>query len=265
MSEQTGPEPAGSLFDHYPLGVAWDEMLAEPGAPRTAYKPVFHTLRAMTGRHAQGARRHPRPLLPRPGRHLRLRGGGAALPARRRAAGHLGARVAGHRVRRRAAGHGARVVPRRHLLPRGRDPARRARGHHPVAADRELEALPPRRHGHPPRQRRAGARRRRRPDPRRGGHLPGARGQRAGAVRASATSSPTAARWPTSSPRRSRRCGSARCTTTRGCCSRRCGPRRPTARSDPTVVVLTPGVFNSRLLRARPAGPDDGRRARRGP
>ena len=47
MSEQTGPDAAGSLFDHYTLGAAWDEMLAEPGAPRTAYKPVFHTLRAM--------------------------------------------------------------------------------------------------------------------------------------------------------------------------------------------------------------------------
>ena len=49
MSEQTGAEAADSLFDHYPLGVAYDEMLAEPGSPRTAYKPVFHTLRAMTG------------------------------------------------------------------------------------------------------------------------------------------------------------------------------------------------------------------------
>ena len=47
MNEQTGPDAAGSLFDHYTLGAAWDEMLAEPGAPRTAYKPVFHTLRAM--------------------------------------------------------------------------------------------------------------------------------------------------------------------------------------------------------------------------
>ena len=42
-------EGAGSLFDHYALGAAWDEMLAEPGSPRTPYKPVFHTLRAMNG------------------------------------------------------------------------------------------------------------------------------------------------------------------------------------------------------------------------
>ena len=49
MSEQTGAEAGDSLFDHYPLGAAYDEMLAEPGSPRTAYKPVFHTLRAMTG------------------------------------------------------------------------------------------------------------------------------------------------------------------------------------------------------------------------
>ncbi len=47
MSERTDPDGVGSLFDSYTLGAAWDEMLAEPGAPRTAYKPVFHTLRAM--------------------------------------------------------------------------------------------------------------------------------------------------------------------------------------------------------------------------
>ena len=47
MSEQTDPDALGSLFDSYTLGAAWDEMLAEPGSPRTAYKPVFHTLRAM--------------------------------------------------------------------------------------------------------------------------------------------------------------------------------------------------------------------------
>ncbi len=134
-------------------------------------------------RHPQGAGRHPGPVLPGPGGHLRLRRRGAALPARCGAAGDLGARVAGHRVRCGATGHGPGVLPRRHLLPRGRDPARGARGHHPVAADRQLEALPPGRDGHPAHQRGAGARRRRRPDPRRAGHLPGARGQRAGAVR----------------------------------------------------------------------------------
>ena len=147
MSEQTGAEPADSLFDHYPLGVAYDEMLAEPGSPAHRLQAGLPHPARDDRPDAQGARRHPRPLLPRPGRHLRLRGGGAALSPRRRAPGHLGARVAGHRVGRRAARHGARVVPRRHLLPRGRDPARRARGRHPVAAHRELEALPPRRHG----------------------------------------------------------------------------------------------------------------------
>ena len=181
------------------------------------------------GRNAQGARRHPRPFLPRPGRHVRLRGRGAAVPPRRRAAGDLGARVAGHRVRRRAAGHRARVLPRRHLLARGRDPARRARGRHPVAVDRELEALPPGGHGHPAAATASGCTSpastwcatRRAPS--------GCSRTTCGCPRASATSSPTVARWPTSSPRRSRRCGSARCTTTRGCCSPRCGPPRPTA------------------------------------
>ncbi len=42
-------EAPGRLVDHSALGAAWDEMLAEPGAPRTPYKPVFHTLRAMSG------------------------------------------------------------------------------------------------------------------------------------------------------------------------------------------------------------------------
>ena len=47
MSEQSAGDGAGGLFDSYALGAAWDEMLAAPGTPRTAYKPVFHTLRAM--------------------------------------------------------------------------------------------------------------------------------------------------------------------------------------------------------------------------
>ena len=42
-------EAAGGLFDDYALGRAWDEMLGEPGSPRTPYKPVFHTLRGMNG------------------------------------------------------------------------------------------------------------------------------------------------------------------------------------------------------------------------
>ena len=39
----------------------------------------------------------------------------------------------------------------------------------------------------------------------------------------------------------------------------------PTGVDDPTVVLLTPGMYNSRLLRARVPRPADGHRARRGP
>ena len=37
-----------TLFDGYPMGSAWDEMLAPDGKPRTPYKAVHHTLRSMT-------------------------------------------------------------------------------------------------------------------------------------------------------------------------------------------------------------------------
>ncbi len=49
MSEPTTPEPPGSLFEGYRLGRAWDEMISEDATPRTPYKAVFHTLNAMTG------------------------------------------------------------------------------------------------------------------------------------------------------------------------------------------------------------------------
>ena len=56
-----------------------------------------------------------------------------------------------------------------------------------------------------------------------------------------------------------------RSPTTRRTCSRRCGPTAPRAVDDPTVVVLTPGRAQRRLLRALVPGPPDGRRAGRGP
>ncbi len=50
VSEPTSTDAAGSLFDGYRLGGgAWDEMLGGPAEPRTPYKAVFHTLRSMTG------------------------------------------------------------------------------------------------------------------------------------------------------------------------------------------------------------------------
>ncbi len=39
---------ADSLFEGYGAGAAWDEMLAEPGSPRTPYKAVHQTLASMT-------------------------------------------------------------------------------------------------------------------------------------------------------------------------------------------------------------------------
>ena len=36
-----------SLFGAYARGAAWDEMLDESGEPRTPYKPIHHTLRSM--------------------------------------------------------------------------------------------------------------------------------------------------------------------------------------------------------------------------
>ena len=43
------------------------------------------------------------------------------------------------------------------------------------------------------------------------------------------------------------------------------GARRPAATATPTIAVLTPGIYNSRLFRARLPRRPDGRRAGRGP
>lgn len=41
-------EKRSTLFDGYDPSRAWDEMLTALGDPRTTYKAVHHTLRAMT-------------------------------------------------------------------------------------------------------------------------------------------------------------------------------------------------------------------------
>ena len=88
-------------------------------------------------------------------------------------------RLEAHRDRRRAAGPGARGLPRRRL--------RRRRGVHrrgDAALGGHHQPALPARGGEPQAaQRRPGARRRHRPDPRRRRRLPGAGGQRPGAVR----------------------------------------------------------------------------------
>ncbi len=48
MSEATTQAATASLFEGYRLGRAWDEMLADAEHPRTPYRAVFHTLRAMS-------------------------------------------------------------------------------------------------------------------------------------------------------------------------------------------------------------------------
>jgi uncharacterized circularly permuted ATP-grasp superfamily protein len=46
VSEPTTQDGTGSLFDGYRLDRAWDEMLSDEGQPRTPYRAVFHTLRS---------------------------------------------------------------------------------------------------------------------------------------------------------------------------------------------------------------------------
>ena len=133
----------GSLFDHYTLGAAWDEMLAEPGAPRTAYKPVFHTLRAMNaGTLKERADALARSYLDQ-GVTFDFAGEERPFPLDIVPRVIDDARVAGHRVGRRAAGH-ARWRRSSPTSTRRATPARGRRRRHPVAADHLLEALPPR-------------------------------------------------------------------------------------------------------------------------
>jgi uncharacterized circularly permuted ATP-grasp superfamily protein len=44
----TSAETATGMFREYPKGAAWDEMMGEEGQPRTPYKAVHHTLKDMT-------------------------------------------------------------------------------------------------------------------------------------------------------------------------------------------------------------------------
>ncbi len=221
--------------------------------------PGIHGRRRDAGTGRRGG-----PQLPRPGDHLRLRRGGAALPARLRAAGHRDRGVVAHRVRRRPAGPRPGGASRGRLQPRGRGAPGRARGHSAAPAHRLLGPLPPRRRRHPAGERRPRPRLRGRPHPRRGGPLPRPRGQRPrplrgllrhlqpardgqrlpGGVRDDAD--PAGRRLPGDAPRRppgrrARRHG-------------RPDGRRAHARR-----------LQLRLLRARAARADDGCRARRGP
>ena len=131
--------------------------------------------------HRRAARSHrgARRQLPRAGRDLRLRGRGAALPARRGASRHRPRRVGRRRARHRPARAGPGALPLRHL----RAAEGNRRWGHPRRHHLLLLALPPRRGGHPERERRAHPGLRHRPHPRRARHVARARGQRAGAER----------------------------------------------------------------------------------
>ena len=74
------------LFDDYPPGPAWDEMIdPDGGGSRAAYKGLHRALAQLSAGELRGAGRDARPVLPRAGRDVRLRRRGAAVPARRRA------------------------------------------------------------------------------------------------------------------------------------------------------------------------------------
>ena len=117
--------------------------------------------------------------LPQPGRHVRHRRRGAGDAARHPAACDRDGHLVGHRARRPAAGAGAGGLPRRCV--RRRPGLRRRRD--PATGDHDVVPLPPRRGQRAAPERRPRARVGHRPDPRQQRRVPGARGQRAGAVR----------------------------------------------------------------------------------
>ena len=263
MSEPTAPDAAGSLFDQYTLGAAWDEMLAEPGAPRTAYKPVFHTLRAMNaGTLKERADTLARSYLDQ-GVTFDFAGEERPFPldaVPRVISAHEWQIIESGVVQRVTALEAflADIYSREGEIPRA--------VHDGVIPWRLIASS---QHFHragwaSADQRGARPRRRDRPDPRRGRHLAGARGQRAGAERRQLRH----LQPPGDGQRLARGvrddAGPPGGRLPAACCSTRCAPRPPTASSDPTVVVLTPGVYNSAYFEHTLLGPPDGRRARRG-
>ena len=202
------------------------------------------------------------PGLHGPGRDLRPRRRGAAVPARRRAAG----------LRRRGSGtHRPRAWPSGSTPSRPSSPTSTASGAHPrrrrdpAPRRHELAALPPGRPRRRPAERRPDPRGRDRPRPGRGRRVPGARGQHPLPVGRQLRAREPRGRWRGCFPSCSGPPSPARSPTIRPGC---CGPARGRpgrGAADPTVVVLTPGVLQLGLLRARVSRPPDGRRAGRGP
>ena len=216
--------------------------------------------RAAERRRAARARRDARPVLPRAGRHLRLRRRGASVPAGRRAPCAGRRRVGARGARRGAARPRSGSVPGRRLRSAAGD---RRRGD-PAQRRRLVDELPARRARHQPAERCPRARLRHRPGPGQPGRLARARGQRPGAQRRQLrpvqpprdgadvpralrrSADPAGRRLPAPSARRADRGG------TDG--RRRADRGRADAR----------GV-QQRLLRALSSGPHDGGGAGRGP
>ena len=207
-----------------------------PGRPHAARRPA-----SPAGRRVRVALRRPGPRVPGSGHHLPVVGGGTALPTRPRTSHHRRAGVGGTGVRGCPAGESAGSVSGRRLRA-VRDPQRW--GGSPAPGD-HVRALPPGGLRHRTAQRRADPRGRRRRGPWRGRPVLRVGGQHPVPLghllrhREPADDGPhlpRAVRQPS---------GAARQRATPPSCWRRLRAAAPSGVNDPTVVVLTPGVYNS--------------------
>ena len=231
----------GDFMDDYPRNGGWDEMFDPAGTPARAYKALHEALQSLSAEDFAAGARPATASFRDQGITFSLSGEERPFPL------DLVPRIlsaeewptieagVGQRVRALEAFLADVYGPGR-ILDDGVVPRRlvtTSTHFHRAAA------------GHRAAQRGAGPRRRHRPRPGRRRPVPGPRGQPAHARRASPTSSRTAGRWPGSSPSCSPATGCGPSTTTRPGCWRRCGQPTPAGVADPTVVVLTPGVYNS--------------------
>ena len=156
----------GSLFGGYALGAAWDEMFAARGRARggrtTGCSP--RCSRSAPATCAFRADQLARVFTDR-GVTFAYAGEERPFPLDLRAAGHRRRRVGRSSARRPAAGARAGGVPRRRLRRR---PGVRRRGRAARRGHHQRRTSTAQAHGHRAAQRRAGARHRRRPGPRRG-------------------------------------------------------------------------------------------------
>ncbi len=201
------------------------------------------------------------PDVHRPRGHLRLRGRGTAVPAGPDPQGHRRRGVGSGGPRRAAAGAGPGGLPGRRVRT---GPGLRGRGG-ALGAGLHLAAVPPGGRRLHPAERRPGARGRHRPGPRRERQVPGAGGQRPGAVRGELRDrEPAGHDQDVPGPvRRAERARGGGVPLQAAGRAARFGPRRPPGR--PGRRGADPGRAQRGLLRAHPAGPAHGRGAGRGP